>query len=140
MKTRISLSRSETLLCALWVAKNPNRLQVDSEDSDQSVPRDTHADLSLWLTHRLFCWFCRAPAQFLFPQDSKGNEEAFEEVGLPPEELTEEERQEELEGMVRCCSFLAHGGLFYSSKSDKSIFDLHVRTDWYTCSFLFYFL
>ena len=44
-KTRISLGirpvRSESSLCAQWVAKDPSFLHVDSEDSDQTgrMPR-----------------------------------------------------------------------------------------------------
>ena len=46
-KTQISLGirpvRSESLLCAQWVAKDPRFLHADSEDSDQTgrIPRLT---------------------------------------------------------------------------------------------------
>ena len=53
-----SAQSDQSSLCTLWVAKDPNLLQVDSEDSDQS-------DLSLHLAHRSICRFCRATAQLV---------------------------------------------------------------------------
>ena len=44
---------SESSLCSLWVAKDINLLQANSEDSDQS-------DLSLHWAHRSFCLFRHA--------------------------------------------------------------------------------
>ena len=58
-KTQISLGispvRSESLLCAFWVAKDPMFLHADSELD--------WADPSLRWAHRSFCWFCHAAAR-----------------------------------------------------------------------------
>ena len=67
-KTQISLHIcpvwSESLLCAQWVAKEPNFLPADSEDSDQTgwMPR---LIMSLRWVHISICWFCHAAAQFV---------------------------------------------------------------------------
>ena len=58
-KTQISLGIrpvwSESSLCVLWVAKDPQFLHVHNEDwSDWA---DVKADLSLCWAHRSFCWF-----------------------------------------------------------------------------------
>ena len=54
---------SESLLCALWVAKDPILLHADSEVSDQTgrMPR------LIWVFagSTLFCWFCHAEAQII---------------------------------------------------------------------------
>ena len=42
--------RSESSLCAQWVAKDPSFLHADREDAQ--------ADLSLHQVHMPFCWFC----------------------------------------------------------------------------------
>ena len=47
----------QSLLCALWIAKDPRLLHADSEDSD------AQADLSLRWAHMPFCWFCHEAAQ-----------------------------------------------------------------------------
>ena len=47
----------QSLLCALWVAKDPMLLHVDREDSE--------ADLSLRWAHMSVCLFCHAAAQKL---------------------------------------------------------------------------
>ena len=58
-KTQISLGIrpvwSKSSLCTQWVAKDPNFLHADSEDSDQTgrIP-------SLCWAHMPFCWFCHA--------------------------------------------------------------------------------
>ena len=66
--TQISLGTcpvwSEALLCAVWVAKDSNFLQVDREDWSDWAETQTY--LSLHLAHRSVCWFCRAAAQFIF--------------------------------------------------------------------------
>ena len=58
--TQISLGirpvRSESSLCAEWIAKDPRFLQADSKDSDQTG-RITQADLSLRWTHSHFVGF-----------------------------------------------------------------------------------
>ena len=61
--------RSESSLCAQWVAKDPSFLHTDSKDSDQS---GRLADLSLCWAHMPFCWFCHEVAHFknkFFPYD-----------------------------------------------------------------------
>ena len=56
-KAQISLGicpvRSESSLCAQWIAKDPSFLHADSEDSDQ----DAQADLSLRWAHTHFVGF-----------------------------------------------------------------------------------
>ena len=58
-KTQISLG---IFLSALRVAKDPNLLQADSEDCDQTGWMLSRLITLRW-THRSFCWFCRAAAQ-----------------------------------------------------------------------------
>ena len=54
---------SESSLCAQWVAKDPNFLQTDSEDSDQTgrMPRL----ICLRWAHMPFCWFRHDAAQMI---------------------------------------------------------------------------
>ena len=63
-KTQISLDIrpvwSESSLSAQWIAKDPNFLYADSEDSDWA---DAQADLR-W-AHMPFCWFCHEAAQMV---------------------------------------------------------------------------
>ena len=56
--------RSESSLCAEWVAKDPSFLHADSEDSDQTglMPK---ADLILRWVHMPFCWFCHEAAHIV---------------------------------------------------------------------------
>ena len=49
LRSALALTKSGQ---SLWVAKDPNFLQADREDSD--------ADLSLRWAQMSFCWFCRA--------------------------------------------------------------------------------
>ena len=61
-KTQINLGIrpvwSESLLCALWVAKDPSFLHADSEDSNQTG-RMLRLICPRW-AHMPFCWFCHA--------------------------------------------------------------------------------
>ena len=57
-----SRESDQSLLCALWVAKDPNLLQRDSQDSD----------LSLHWVQRSFGWFCHASAQMISIHRDKG--------------------------------------------------------------------
>ena len=63
-KTLISLSIqpvwSEFTVCSMG-AKDPNFLQADSEDSDQTGQIPRLIWVSTW--RMLFCWFCHAAAQ-----------------------------------------------------------------------------
>ena len=52
--------RSESLLFAQWVAKDPSFLHADSEDGSDWA--DAQADLSLHWVHMPFCRFCHALA------------------------------------------------------------------------------
>ena len=52
-KTQIRLGGSESSLCAQCVAKGPNFLHADSEDSDQT---------GRTLGAKSFCWFCHVEA------------------------------------------------------------------------------
>ena len=57
--------RSESSLCAQWVANHPSFLHADSEDSDQTgrMPR------LIWVfAAQSFCWFCHEAAQILVCQ------------------------------------------------------------------------
>ena len=56
----------QSSLWALWVAKDPNLLLVDSENWLDCA--NAQADPCLCWGYRLFCWFCHAAAQIsLFP-------------------------------------------------------------------------
>ena len=58
--TPIRLGRSESSLCALWVAKDPSFLHADSKDSDQTRLMHTKikfSDLSLRWVHTRFIGF-----------------------------------------------------------------------------------
>ena len=58
-------SDQESLLCALWVAKDLTFLKMDSKlFLDWADPQ---ADLSLLWAQRSFCWFCHEVAQMFFP-------------------------------------------------------------------------
>ena len=60
-----STQTDQSLLCALWIAKDPNFLQADSEDwSDWP---GTQTDLSLCWVHMSFCSFCLVGAQCIEP-------------------------------------------------------------------------
>ena len=48
--------RSESSLCAQWVAEHPSFLHVDSEDSDQT---------GRMLGAQSLCWFCHVAAQLM---------------------------------------------------------------------------
>ena len=67
----------QSLLRALWVAKDPMLPHADSEDSNQTGRINAQADLSLCWTHRSFCWFCHAGAHtmislFFYPNMPSG--------------------------------------------------------------------
>ena len=69
-KTQISLgirlvwsAKAESSLCALWVAKDLNFHQADSENSD------AQSDLRLRWAHRSFCWFCHAANHIFYGSD-----------------------------------------------------------------------
>ena len=65
VKTHISLGIhlvcTETLLCPLWVVKDPNLLQIDSYETVQKLRL-----VWIFAGHTSVSWFCLAPAYMVF--------------------------------------------------------------------------